>query len=173
MPNDLDVPPELRFDPMLATAGVPLVDPQMLYTRKLLVSAVEQQRYAGAILDVCCVHFGTKDEAASVDENVAFAAVDAFGTIVAADTADASGSDRLAIDDRRTWLRVAADADAELLAEDSVEMLPRAVQPPQLGVPRSRLPDTCRARCGAVVSSGPSCRRDRWHRDRHADRPRS
>jgi hypothetical protein len=70
MPYDFDVPSELRLDPMLATAGVPLVDPEMLYAGKLLVSAVEQQGYAGAIPDVCCVHFGTKDEAASVDENV-------------------------------------------------------------------------------------------------------
>jgi hypothetical protein len=92
MPNDLHIPPELRFDPMLATASVPLVDPEMLYAGKLLVSAVEQQGYAGTVLDVCCVHFGTKDEATSVDENVAFAAVDTFGTIVAADTADTSGS---------------------------------------------------------------------------------
>ena len=62
------------------------------------------------------------------DKNVAFAAVDAFGTIVAADTADASGANRLAIDDRSTRRRVAAHAYAELLAENSVEMLPHAIR---------------------------------------------
>jgi len=134
------VPPELRFDPMLTAAGVALVDPKMLDTGKLLVSAVEQQGNAGAILDVCCVHFGTNDKATSVDENVAFAAVDAFGTIVAGDTADASGSNRLAIGDRSTWLRVAADANAELLTEDSVEMLPRAVHTPQTEIVIGGLP---------------------------------
>src|SRR5579864_1143094 len=140
MPNDLDVPPELRFDPMLATAGVHLVDPEMLCAGKLLVSAVEQQGNASAILDVCCVHFGTKDEATSIDENVAFAAVDAFGTIVAPNTADASGSNRLAIDDRSTRLRVAANPYTELLTQDGVEMLPRAVHAPQTEIVIRGLP---------------------------------
>jgi hypothetical protein len=71
----IHVPPELRFNPMLTAAGVALFDPKMLDAGKLLVGAVEQQGNAGAILDVCSVHFGTQDEATSVDENMAFAAV--------------------------------------------------------------------------------------------------
>lgn len=140
VPNDLDIPAQLRLDPMLATAGVALIDPKVSDARKLLVSTVKKQGDTGAILDVCSVHFGTKDEATSVDENVAFAAVDALGTIVAANTADTSGSNRLAIDDRSTRLRVAADAYAELLAQDRIEMLPRAVHAPQTEIVICGLP---------------------------------
>ena len=115
MPNDLHIPAQLCLDPMFATAGVALVDPKVSDAGKLLVSAVEQERDAGPILNIRGVHLRSKDEAASIDENVAFAAVDTLGTIVAAHAADASASNRLAIDDRSARLRVATDAYAELL----------------------------------------------------------
>ena len=125
---------------MLATAGVALVDPQVGDARKLLVSAVEQQRHGRTILNICRVHLGSKDEATSIDENVAFAAVDTLGTIVAADAADASGSNRLAIDDARARLRVASHVCAELVAQDSVEVLPGAIQAPPTEIVIRSLP---------------------------------
>ena len=74
VPNDLDIPAELRLDPVLATAGVALVDPKVSDAGKLLVSAVEQERDAGPILNIRGVHLRSKDEAASIDENVALIA---------------------------------------------------------------------------------------------------
>jgi hypothetical protein len=115
VPNGLDIPAELRLDPVLATACVALVDPKVSDAGKLFVSAVEQQRHAGPILNIRGVHHRSKDEATSIGENVAFAAVDTLGTIVAPEAAHASGSDPLAVDDRSARLRVATDAYAELL----------------------------------------------------------
>ena len=131
MPNDLDTPPELRLDPMLTSPRVALVDPKMLYARELVVRTLQQQRYAGTILNVRGVYLGSKNQATGIDEDVAFAPIDAFGTIVASDAADAGGSNRLAVDNASTRLRVAPDTHAELLAEDSVQVLPRAIQTPQ------------------------------------------
>jgi len=37
MTHNLDPPPELRLDPMLATPGVPLVDPELCDARELIV----------------------------------------------------------------------------------------------------------------------------------------
>jgi hypothetical protein len=90
MANDLNTPSELRLDPMPATAGVALVNPEMLEAWELLICAFQQQRHAGAVLNVRCVHFGAKNKATSVDENVTFAAVDTLGTVVPAYTANTS-----------------------------------------------------------------------------------
>ena len=100
----------------------------MTDTRKLLVSAFQQQGNGGAILNVRGVHVRSKNEATSIDQNVAFAAIDAFGAVVPADAADARGSNRLAVDDASARLRVAADTDAKLLSQERVEVLPRAIQ---------------------------------------------
>ena len=131
MSNNLDIPAELRLDPMLSTSRVALVDPQMPDARKLLVSAFQQQRHGSAILNIRRVHPGSENQATRIDEDMAFAPIDTFGTVVAADAADTSGSNRLAVDDASTWLRVASSTRAELLAQDSVQLLPRAIQTPQ------------------------------------------
>src|SRR5216684_3682423 len=65
-----------------------------------------------------------------IDQNVALAAIDAFRAVVATDAADASRTNRLAVDDACTRLGVAPDVGAELLAQDCVEVLPGAVQTP-------------------------------------------
>jgi hypothetical protein len=140
MANDFDIPAELRFDPMFAAACVSLVDPKVSDSGELVVSTIQQQRYTSAILHIRRVHFGTKDQATGIDEDVAFAAIDAFGAIVATDAANASCANRLTIDDRSARLRVAADAHAELLTENSVEMLPRTVHTPQPEIMVSSLP---------------------------------
>ena len=140
MANDLDIPSELRLDPMPAAAGVALVDPKMLEARELLICAFQQQWHAGAVLNVRCVHFGAKNEATGIDEDVTFAAIDTFGTVVSSYAANTSCANRLAIDDRSTRLRIAADAHAQLLTQDSVEMLPRAVHTPQTEIVIRGLP---------------------------------
>ena len=140
MPNDVDTPPELRLDPLSATPGVPLVDPEVFDAGELIVSTFQQQRHSCAILNVCRMHLGSKDQAARVDEDVAFATIDAFGAIVAADTADTSSTNRLAVDDAGARLRAAANLGAELFAQGSVHLLPRAIQPPQTKVVIHGLP---------------------------------
>src|SRR5215469_1431577 len=125
---------------MLATPRVALVDPEMRDARKLLVGAFQQQRYRSAILNIRSVHLGSKNETTGIDEDVAFSAIDAFGPIVAADAADASRSNRLAVDDAGARLRVAPDTRAELHAQDSIDVLPRAIQTPQPEVVVGSLP---------------------------------
>src|SRR5438552_1417985 len=98
MPNHLHPPAEMLLDPTLASAGVALIHPQMLDTRKLLVSTLEQQRHARAILYVGSVHFGAQYEAARIDQDMAFAATEALGSILATDAANASCPYRLAVD---------------------------------------------------------------------------
>lgn len=115
MSNDLNTPPELRLDPMSTAPGVTLIDPKMLEGRELVVGAVQQQRHAGAVLNVGRVHLGPKDQATGIDQDVAFAAIDTLRAIVAANAANPGRSDRLAIDDARTRLRVAPDPQSELL----------------------------------------------------------
>ena len=116
MSNYLDTPPELRLDPISATPSVALVHPHMLEARKLIVSALQQQRHGCAILNIRGVHLCTKYETTRIDEDVAFAPIDALGAIVASDTADACRSNRLAVDDASTRLGMAPDPHAELLA---------------------------------------------------------
>jgi len=116
MPNDLDTPPELRLDPMPATPGVALVDPKVPEARELIVSTSQQQRHSRAILNVRGVHPRTKHEATSIDEDVAFAPIDAFGAIVASHAADAGRPYRLAVDDASTRLGVAPNPHPELVS---------------------------------------------------------
>jgi hypothetical protein len=126
MSDDLDPPAKLRFDPMLATAGVALVDPQLLEARELLVGTVQQQRHGGAILNIGGVHPGSENQTTGIDQDMPLAAVDALGAILAADTADAGGANRLAVDDTRTGLRLAPDHGPELLPQDRVQECPGA-----------------------------------------------
>jgi hypothetical protein len=93
MTNNLHPPPELRLDPMLATSCVPLVYPEVFDARELLVGAVKQQRDAGPILDIGSVHFGSKNQATGIDQDVPFAAIDAFSAVIPADASHASRSD--------------------------------------------------------------------------------
>jgi hypothetical protein len=116
IPNHLNIPPELRLDPMPTTPSVALVDPQVLEARELIVGAFEQQRHGRAILNVRGVHLRTKNEATGIDEYVAFSTIDAFGSVVATDAPDTCGANRLAVDDAGARLRVAPDSRSELLA---------------------------------------------------------
>src|SRR4030095_6260442 len=138
--DPLDIPPELRLNPMPATAGVALIDPDVVDARELIVGTVQQQRHPSAILNVGGVHSSTQDQAAGIDQDVTLAAIDTFGSIVAAYAANAGRANRLAINDRSTRLRIAADTDAELLTQDSVEVLPGAVHAPKTEVVIGGLP---------------------------------
>ena len=131
MPNHFHAPAEMLLDPTLATAGVALIHPQMFDARELLVSTLEQQRHPRAVLDIGSVHFGAQHEAATIDQDVAFAAIDALGPIVATDAADPSRAYGLAVDNAGARVGVASDAGAELLAKGGVHVFPRAIQAPQ------------------------------------------
>jgi hypothetical protein len=96
MSDHLDIPPELHLDPMPAAPGVALVDPDML----------------DLILNVGGVHLCAKDQATGIDQDVALAAIHAFGTVVAAYTTHTACPDGLAVDDRRARLGVAPDTGA-------------------------------------------------------------
>jgi len=140
MSDDLDSPPKLHLDPMPTTPGVALVDPDVLDPWELIVGTVQQQRDTSTILNVVGVHLGAQDQATGIDQDVAFAAIHAFGTVVAAYATHASCPDGLAVDDRRARLGVAADTGAQLLTKHGVQVLPRAVQAPEPEVVVGRLP---------------------------------
>src|SRR5215213_6822435 len=112
----------------------------MFDARELLVSTLEQQRHPRAVLDIGSVHFGAQHEAATIDQDVAFAAIDALGPIVATDAANPSRADGLAVDNTGARMGVASDAGAELLAQGRVHVFPRAIQAPQSEVVIGRLP---------------------------------
>jgi hypothetical protein len=131
MSNDLYSPPKILLNPALTGAGVTLINPQMPDARKLFVSPVKEERHGCAILNIGRVHLGTQYEAARVDQEVTLPAVDTFGAVVPTDAADASRPDGLAIDDPRARLGVPPDVGAELLPEDSVQLLPGAIQAPE------------------------------------------
>jgi hypothetical protein len=78
--------------------------PEMFNARELVVSSFQEQRHGRTVLNVGRVHFGTQYQAARIDRNVALAAIDAFGAVIAPDTADAGGPGGLAIDDPSTRL---------------------------------------------------------------------
>src|SRR5262249_42111773 len=86
------------------------------------------------------MHFGAQYQTARIDQNVALAAIDPLGTIVATHAADAGRPDGLAVDDARARVGGAPDADTELLAQDGVQVLPRAIQTPQPEVVIGGLP---------------------------------
>jgi hypothetical protein len=86
------------------------------------------------------VHLRAQHQAAGVDQDVPLAPVNAFGTIVATNAANTGCPDRLAVDDACARLRLAANADAEVLAEQLVNVLPSPVQSPQAEVVIRRLP---------------------------------
>ena len=81
-----------------------------------------------------------KVQATRIDQDMAFAAVDAFGAVIPADATHAGRSNRLAVDDASTRLRIPPDRGTELLAQRRVEMLPRAVQTPQSEIVIGGLP---------------------------------
>ena len=86
------------------------------------------------------MHLHPQDYPLAVYQDVALAAVDALGAVVAADATDPSCSHRLAVDNPGARLRVTPDTCAELLTQDVVETLPRAVQTPEAKVVVGGLP---------------------------------
>jgi len=66
VPNHLDPPPEMLFDPALPAAGVPLVDPQVLDTREGIGSSIQEQRHASPVLNVRGVHLHPQDETLTI-----------------------------------------------------------------------------------------------------------
>jgi hypothetical protein len=62
-------------------------------------NSLQELAHSRAILNVGRVRSGAQQEALAVQKDVALAAVDVLGAIVAADAANSSRSDRLAVDD--------------------------------------------------------------------------
>src|SRR5215210_2815733 len=112
----------------------------MLDARELAVSSLEQQRHGRSVLNIGGVHLGPQHQPSSVNQNVALATVHALGAIVPAHAADAGGPDRLAVDDGGTWLGLTTDDDAQLVTENAVQALPRAIQTPQTEIVIGGLP---------------------------------
>ncbi len=140
MPNHLDRPPKVLLDPALPATRVALVDPQVLDAGEVIGNSLQQQGHGSAILNVRRVYFCSQHQALAIYENVALAAIDAFGAIVAAYAADPGRPDRLTVDDASGRLRVAPNAHAELLAQHLVEMLPRSAHTPEAKVVIGGLP---------------------------------
>ena len=70
-----------------------------------------------AILDIGSVHSGAQYQAVRIDQDMAFAAIDALGSIVAMNAANARRPYGLAVDKAGAGVGVASDPGAELLAE--------------------------------------------------------
>jgi hypothetical protein len=117
-----------------------LVDPQVLDAGEMIGNSLEQQGHGSAILNIRRVHFCPQHKAQAVDQDVALAAIDAFGAIVAADAANPGRPDRLTVDDAGARLRVAPNTRAELLAQQLVQMLLRSVHTPEPKVVVGSLP---------------------------------
>ena len=79
VPHHLDLPPEVFLNPALAAAGVALVDPQVLDAGEVLGNSLQQEGHASTVLNVSRVHFCPQHKAQAVHQDVALAAVDAFG----------------------------------------------------------------------------------------------
>ena len=138
--DDNSVAKTMILDPTLAATCIALIDPKVFDARELFVGSPQQQRHRRTVLHIARVPFGEQHKAASIDQNVAFAAINAFGAVIAAHTVDAGRPDRLAIDDACAGMRVAPDGDVELLAQDSVHVFPGAIETPQTEIVISSLP---------------------------------
>jgi hypothetical protein len=127
----LDGPAQLPLDPVLAAAGVALIDPDVLQARERRLDLLEQQRHAGPISEGGAVDLCPQDQPLRVDQEVPLATAELFGAVVAALAPDAGRLDRLAVDDPGARLRGPAGSLAEPLAQGGVETLPGPIQPPQ------------------------------------------
>ena len=112
----------------------------MLDAREGIGNSLQQQRHRSAVLNIRSVHFRPQHEPLAIYENVALAAIDAFGAIVAAHATDPGRPDRLTVDDASGRLPVAPNTRAEAFAQELVEMLPGSIQTPASKVVVGGLP---------------------------------
>ena len=83
--DDLDVPPQLRLDPLAeAFLLVAAIGPDQLQTRKDPLERRKQGLAAASVLDVGFMHQHVQNQSIRIDEQVALAAFDPFATIIAA-----------------------------------------------------------------------------------------
>jgi hypothetical protein len=83
MLDDLNGPTQLLLDPGLAGAGVALVDPGVTQARELLVGPGQELRQGRPFLERRAVDVGPEDQPEGVDQEVALAAVEPLGSVVA------------------------------------------------------------------------------------------
>jgi len=86
------------------------------------------------------MHPDTQDKPKDIDEEVALAAAEFLGPIVAAEAPDAGGLDRLAVDNPGTRPGLTPVPDPFALAQQSVDPLPGPVAAPLTEVVIDRLP---------------------------------
>ena len=92
-----------------------------------MLQTLQQEFGPCAIMDVSRVYLVLQKRALCVDEQMTLAAVDLLAAIVPAWPTHLAGLDRLAVDDRRRGLRIAADPAAIALAQGLGHVLPGAV----------------------------------------------
>ena len=112
----------------------------MLDAREGIGNSLQQQGHRSAVLNIRRVHFRPQHEPLAIYENVALAAIDAFGAIVAAYAAEPGRPGRLTADDARARLTVTPNTRTELFAQHLVDMLPSAVYTPEPKVVVGGLP---------------------------------
>lgn len=138
--NDVHRPPQLGLDPVPAGARISRVHPAMVQPRELHLDALEQQRYRGPILDGGAMDPGPEHQSLGVHHQVALAPAQLLATVVASDSPDPGGLDRLAVDDAGTGLEVTPNPNSEPFPEGRVDTLPGAIQPPEPEVVIDGLP---------------------------------
>lgn len=93
-----------------------------------------------AVHDVGRMDGDAEDASFGVHQHMAFASFDLLAAIIPAHPTDAGGLDRLAVNDPSAGLGITPQADAEPLAQDGMEALPRPIQPPHARIVIDRLP---------------------------------
>ena len=68
MPNDLHPAAEVLVDPGLAITRVPLIYPEMLNAREVIVSSLQEQRHGRTVLNIGRVYLRAQYEISRIDQ---------------------------------------------------------------------------------------------------------
>src|SRR3954454_20533249 len=117
MLGNLQSPSKVFLDPGLETL-IAAVSPHECDRGEQDVEEAEQEHAARLVMDVGRVDPGLQEIALGSDQPLPLPARDLLATVIAARTASLSGLDRLAVDDRRSWLRLSAPGEAAARTHD-------------------------------------------------------
>src|SRR5688572_14582434 len=129
MLGDCQSPSKMFLDPAFQTL-IAAVSPHECDRGEHDVEEGEQEHAARLVMDVGRVDLGLQQSALGIDQHLPLPARDLLATVIAAWTASLSGLDRLAVDDRCSWLRLAPLGDAMTLTQDLVDPFPSPLSAP-------------------------------------------
>jgi hypothetical protein len=130
----LNTPAQMSHNPHPPGAGVSLIHPEVTQPWELLLRPCQQQGDSGSILKRSAVHFGFQYQALGVQQQMTFAAVHLFSSIITPNTAHHGSLGPLAVQDSCTGLGIPPHLGPQLLPESGMDCLPGALQPPETEV---------------------------------------